>query len=415
MKTSLEYFLTSPETISRRRQGPLACYLEQYAQRLYEQGYARQTGRYTLAVLGQFNDWLDKRNISALEVSTATADRYLRWRWRRCRPHNGDTAIVGRLLEMIHPEKTNGQSHGAWSEAEQAVAKYQRWLEQERGLTQATVVNYLPFVRKFVGQQFPSDEVDFARLSPNDITDFIQTQATLMGSSKRIQLLVTALRSFLRHLLQGGVIKTNLAACVPAVAKWSLSGVPKFLTPEQVQRILDSCDRSSACGKRDYAILLLLARLGLRASEVVALTLDDIDWAEGLITMHGKGKRVDQLPLPAEVGEAMTDYLRLARPACGTCRRVFIRDRAPLVGFANSIAICSLVDTALRRAGVESVRRGSHLFRHSLATRMINNGSSMSEIGELLRHRRPDTTSIYAKVDLTSLRTIALPWPGESQ
>jgi integrase len=274
------------------------------------------------------------------------------------------------------------------------------------------VVNYLAFARKFLTIQFPQGEVDFGQLTPDRITDYIRQQAQQMEGSLRIPLLVTALRSFLRHLLQSGLIQTDLAVCVPAVATWSLSDVPKYLSPDQVQRVLDGCDRNRADGKRNYAILLLLARLGLRASEVVALTLDDLDWEAGLITLHGKGHRVDQLPLPIEVGEAIAEYVRLARPACGTCRRVFIRNQAPWVGLANSVAICSLVDRAIRQAGVESVRRGSHVFRHSLATRMINSGSSLPEIGELLRHRHPDTTRIYAKVDLTSLRTLALPWPG---
>ena len=143
----------------------------------------------------------------------------------------------------------------------------------------------------------------------------------------------------------------------------------------------------------------------------MTLTLEDIDWEAGLITVRSKRKRVAQMPLPVEVGAAMGDYLRKARPACSS-RRVFIRGKAPLVGFANSIAICSLVDRALQRAGIESVYRGSHLFRHSLATHMLNQGASLREIGDLLRHRRPDTTAIYAKVDLISLRSLALPWPG---
>jgi site-specific recombinase XerD len=175
--------------------------------------------------------------------------------------------------------------------------------------------------------------------------------------------------------------------------------------------VLNCCDRNTAIGKRNYAILLLLARLGLRAGEVVTLTLDDIDWEAGLITVRGKGKRAAQMPLPVEAGAAIADYLRQARPDCSS-RRVFIRQNAPLVGFANSVAICSLVDRALERAGVEPAYRGSHLFRHSLATEMLKQGASLFEIGDLLRHRRPDTTTIYAKVDLVSLRSIALPWPG---
>jgi integrase len=187
--------------------------------------------------------------------------------------------------------------------------------------------------------------------------------------------------------------------------------VPKYLPADQIQRVLDACERDSAGGRRDYAILLLLARLGLRAGEVVALTLDDIDWEAGTITVRGKGKRVAQMPLPLDAGAALADYIGRDRPLCST-RRVFIRKNAPLTGFANSIAISSLADRALTKAGVKSAYRGSHLFRHSLATEMLKQGASLAEIGDLLRHRRPDTTAIYAKVDLAPLRSIALPWPG---
>jgi site-specific recombinase XerD len=290
------------------------------------------------------------------------------------------------------------------------LQQFQHYLRQERGLSEATVTQYTPIVRRFLAERFPRRVPDLHQISAGDIAGFVQRQAERI-TTKYAPTVVTALRAFFRHLLHRGAVHTNLAACVPTIATWSLSKVPKFLPAAQIQLVLDSCDRDTAGGKRNYCILLLLARLGLRACEVVALTLDDIDWETGLITVRGKGKRVAQMPLPVEVGAAMAEYLSHARPACSS-RRVFIREKAPLVGFANSIAICSLVDRALEKAGVESAYRGSHLFRHSLATTMLNQGASLAEIGDLLRHRRPDTTAIYAKVDLVSLRSIALPWPG---
>jgi site-specific recombinase XerD len=277
-------------------------------------------------------------------------------------------------------------------------------------LAEATIACYTPVVRAFLAECFPTEIPDFRRLCASAIADFVQRHAQ-RTTTKYASNAVTALRSFFRHLLHRGSIDTDLAACVPTIATWSLSNVPRFLPAEQIQRVLSSCDRNTGIGKRNYAILLLMARLGLRAGEVVALTLEDLDWEAGLITVRAKCKRVTQMPLPFEAGAAMADYLRQARPHC-SCRRVFFRDKAPLVGFANSVAICSLVDRALRRAGVESPYRGSHLFRHSLATQMLKQGASLPEIGDLLRHRRPDTTAIYAKVDLISLRAIALPWPG---
>jgi site-specific recombinase XerD len=222
--------------------------------------------------------------------------------------------------------------------------------------------------------------------------------------------MVAALRAFLRHLRHRGEITTDLAACVPTVANWSHATLPKFLKPVQVNQVLKHCDRRRVKGRRDYAILLLLARLGLRAGEVVALTLDDIDWQEGNFKLHGKGGREAKLPLSVEVGEAIADYLQNGRPHCAS-RRLFIRQRAPRVGMANT-AISKLVMCALARAGVDSPRKGAHLFRHSLATQMLRHGASLTEIGELLRHQHPNTTMIYAKVDLLALRRLAPAWLG---
>src|SRR5258708_39623068 len=286
-------------------------------------------------------------------------------------------------------------------------------MRPERGVNEATIMRQTPVISALLAECFQTEMPDFHQISASDIAGFVQRQAERI-TTKSAPTVVTALRSFFRHLLHRGAIETDMAVCVPTISTWSLSGVPKFLPAEQIQRVLDSCDRNTAIGKRNYAILLLLARLGLRAGEVVTLTLDDIDWGAGLITVRAKGKRVTQMPLPVEVGAAMADYLRQARPHC-SCRRVFIRKNAPWGGFANSVAICSLVDRALKRAGVESAYRGSHLFRHSLATQMLKQGASLPEIGNLLRHRLPDTTAIYAKVDLISLRSIALPWPGGGQ
>jgi integrase len=223
--------------------------------------------------------------------------------------------------------------------------------------------------------------------------------------------MVTALRAFLRYLWHDGATATDLTPCVPSVATWRFATLPKALRPGQVQQVLDACDRRTAQGRRDYAILLLLARLGLRAGEVVALQLEDIDWAAGCLTLRGKGGRRSPFPLPADVGAALVAYLRQGRPRCAS-RQVFIRQRAPWIGFANWLAISALVARALARAGIAAPHTGAHVFRHSLATAMLRAGASLAEIGELLRHRSPQTTMIYAKVDLDALRGLACPWPG---
>ena len=225
--------------------------------------------------------------------------------------------------------------------------------------------------------------------------------------------MTTALRSFLRFARYRGDIKLDLAACVPSVASWSLSNLPKSLPPAQVEQVLANVrQRSTAVGQRDHAILLLLARLGLRGGEVGNLVLEDIDWENSRIAVRGKGDRVARLPMPAEVGKAIAAYLQNGRPRVPGERRLFLRVRAPLTGFKGQGSVGSVVKHALERAKIDSPRKGSHQFRHTLASTMLQKGSSLSEIGEVLRHRSPDTTAIYAKVDFLSLRALALPWPG---
>jgi len=399
----------NPATVDVLTRGPLSPHLIEYARRLHDAGYAIQSGQLQLRMLGDFNSWLDRKRLGVDDVESSTVEQYTRFRRKTGKLRRGDAAALGRMLTMLRSGKSETPSSPPTAE-QIVLEQFQHYLRQERVLAEATITKYTSIVRAFLAERFTGGIPNFHHISADDIARFVQRQAERI-TTKDAPTVVTALRSFLRHLLHRGAINTDLAACVPTIATWSLSKVPKFLPAEQIQRVLDSCNRNAASGRRNYCILLLLARLGLRACEVVALTLDDIDWKAGVITVRGKGKRVAQMPLPVEVGAAIANYLRRDRPACSS-RRVFIREKAPLVGFANSVAICSLVDRALKKAGVESAYRGSHLFRHSLATTMLKHGATLPEIGDLLRHRRPDTTAIYAKVDLVSLRSIALPWPG---
>jgi site-specific recombinase XerD len=223
--------------------------------------------------------------------------------------------------------------------------------------------------------------------------------------------MLSALRSFFRFLRLQGATATDLAAAVPSVADWRLARVPQWIPAAQVNQILRHCDQQTRVGQRDYTILLLLARLGLRAGEVVGMTLDDLDWEAGDVVVRGKGGRQDRMPLPRDVGQALATYVRHGRPPC-LSRRVFICAKAPRRGFSSSVAVCTIVRRALARAGLHPPSTGAHLLRHSLATEMLRRGASLAEIGEILRHRHPDTTAIYAKVDLRALRALAPPWPG---
>jgi site-specific recombinase XerD len=228
---------------------------------------------------------------------------------------------------------------------------------------------------------------------------------------KRAKLLTTALRSFLRYARYRGEITVDLAAAVPVVANWSMTSIPRAIAANQVRQLLASINRRTAMGRRDYAILLLLARLGLRSSEVALLELDDIDWNIGQLSIRGKGGQRTDLPLSSEVGRAITEYLRRGRPA-STSRRVFLRAKAPIRGFCGASGVGSIVRHSLKRAGINAPTHGAHQFRHGLATEMLRQGASLSEIGDVLGHRHPQTTLIYTKVDLDALRPLALPWPG---
>ena len=288
--------------------------------------------------------------------------------------------------------------------------RYERFLVNERGLSRATVENYLPIIHTFLAERFATRVVALETLTVRDVNQFIVRQSRRLSRS-RAKLLVTALRSFLRHLHQRGDIPADLASALLPVVSWRLSGVPKSLAPEQVEAIIDSCDPRTAAGRRDRAIVLLLARLGLRGGEVAAMTLDDLDWDAGVVAVSGKGQRREALPLSREVGEALVAYLRDGRPRCAT-RRVFVRIHAPHVGFAGPVAITNVVHRALARAGIDPPFKGAHLLRHSLASAMLHHGASLEEIGQILRHQHPETTQIYAKTDLEALRALAPAWPG---
>lgn len=224
--------------------------------------------------------------------------------------------------------------------------------------------------------------------------------------------MATALRSFLRYARFQGDIVADLAVHVPAVAAGPATSLQKSLPSGQIEQILALCPQDTSVGRRDYAMLLLLARLGLRASEVVELTLDDIDWEAGSIRIRGKCNRLDQLPLPKAVGAAIAKYLKHDRPRATNSRRVFLLAKAPLSGFKCASSVCVIANQALSRAGIDLPHKGAHQFRHALACEMLRRGRSLGEIGEILRHRNPDTTAIYAKVDFARLRPLAFSWPG---
>jgi site-specific recombinase XerD len=395
--------------------GPLGPYIHSYAGEMSVEGYAQQTKEFQIRLITDFDRWLAKRRIQARDVTAELFQPYLRARARRRRPTGNDRSALYRLLDLLVRQGVIAAAGPPPATAAGRLeSDFRHYLEQERALASTTQNCYLTFVREFLKECFANRPVDLSCLSAEDVTGFVRRRA-LAIQSRRVQLMTTALRSFLRFARYRGDIDKDLAACVPAVANWKLSTIPRALPPDQVKRVLASIDRKTSMGRRDYAILLILARLGLRAGEIRMLTLEDLDWQEGLITVRGKGGRYSQLPLPVDVGAAIADYLRHGRPAVSSSRCVFLRAKAPAGGFRGQCGVGSIVRHALARAGIDAVRTGAHQFRHALACQMLRHGASLPEIGELLRHRSPQTTAIYAKVDLASLATLALPWPGGAQ
>jgi site-specific recombinase XerD len=394
-----------------RQDGPLGPYIDSYEAGMRGEGYARQTREVQIRLVADFGCWLAKRGIQAQDLTAELFRPYLRARARRRRPTRNDLSALQRLLELLRRQGVVAAAASpATTPTERLQSEFRLYLRQERALASTTQAAYTAFVSEFLTERFGAGPVDLSRLCAADITRFVRRRASTI-QSKRVQLMTTALRSFLRFARYRGDIEKDLAACIPAVANWKQSTLPRALPPDQVEQVLKSVDRKTAIGRRDYAILLILARLGLRAGEIKTLTLEDLDWQEGLITVRGKAGRFSQLPLPRDVGAAIADYLRHGRSTASS-RCVFLRARAPAGGFQGQTGVGSMVRHALERAGIDSPRKGAHQFRHALACQMLKQGASLSEIGELLRHRSPQTTAIYAKVDLDSLAAWALSWPG---
>jgi site-specific recombinase XerD len=293
--------------------------------------------------------------------------------------------------------------------AEHCARAYERYLREERALAKATIINYVPFIGQFLKDRFSDGQAKLSYLTARDVVRFVQRQAP--RHIKRAKLMTTALRSFFQYARFRGKVTLDLAAAVPIVAHWSMTSIPRAIAPDQIRQLLASIDRHTALGRRDYAILLLLARLGLRSGEVASLELGDIEWTAGRMSVRGKRGQRSELPLSPDVGKAIAAYLQHGRPH-NASRRVFLRTKAPICGFQSSAGVGSIVRHRLQRAGINSPTRGSHQFRHGLATEMLRQGASLSEIGAVLGHRHPDTTRIYSKVDLKALHTLAQPWPG---
>ena len=391
---------------SLRIRGPLQAHVEGFWLELLRQGYAPASAANQLRFAAHLSKWIATEGLALGDLTESVVARFLRHRRRgRCTRYytrRGLEPLLGylRFIGMAPGARTPVDA----TPADRLVREYAEYLSQERGLVATSIRAYTRFARGFMAAECPL--LDWDRLTAAMVTKFVLRRSR-RASRACCRLAVTHLRSFLRFLHLRGSTAHDLAGGVPAVAGWRLSALPVALDDDQIHALF-RCFDPSRLGRRDAAIVRLLVRLGLRAGEVAALRIEDINWRAGEIVVRGKGRHESRLPLPPDVGRAIAVYLRRGRP-CSSCRSLFLLSLAPYTGMLPG-AVIAVARRALRRAGV--LAGGAHLLRHTAATQLLRRGASLSEIAHVLRHRHLDTTAIYAKVDIASLGALARPWPG---
>lgn len=406
-----EYFKSSSR-IHALRHGPCGSWLEGFSSHLFQSGYARITARQHIRSAEHFICWASHRHLSLFEIDDTALQRFgqhlSRCRCGRYSCFRRGKILAGVRLFLAHVQGIDrGDSQTRWIVADPELWNgFCEWMTAQRGTTQQGLCNY----RRPILNLLRSVDQDPGQLDAFRLRKFVLDECRGVGWAT-VKHCTTALRMFVRFLAAKDLCRVDLLGAIPTVACWRLTSLPRYLAEEDVERLIDSCDLSAAVGKRDRAILLLLARLGLRAGDIVHLGLQDIDWQNGWIHVSGKNRRETRLPLSKEVGRAIVSYLQGGRPRT-TSDAVFVRSRAPFRALASHCAVSVLVDSAIRRAGIIRPSRGAaHLLRHSLASSMLRHGASLQDISTLLRHGSIETTQIYAKVDVTALKQIAQPWP----
>jgi integrase/recombinase XerD len=408
--------ITDQLVLSRAPEGPLSGYVRPFAEFLSAQGYALRSIHRQVYLAACFSRWLQREGVALPHITAEHATQYLCDRVRQVKPHPGDAAALQHVMDFLHSESVVAAETLPVRQlmpAERCTQQYEQYLREVRGLAKVTILNYVPFIDRFLQDRFADGPVTLSCLRALDVVRFVQRQAPRLHQ-KRAKLMTSALRSFLQDAQYRGEVERDLAAAVPVVPNWSMPSIPRAISADHVRQLLASIDQRTAMGRRDSAIVLLLARLGWRSSAVVHLELDDIDWNHATLTVRGKGGLRHAFPLAPEVGQAIAAYLCDGRPLSPS-RRVFLRAKAPIRGFCNASGVGSIVRHALQRAGIQAPTYGVHQFRHGLATELLRQGASLSAIGDVLGHRHPQTTMMYTKVDLEALRTLALPWPGGAQ
>ena len=409
----LIHYYESAQFVERLRNAPGGAYLDGFAGQLWDAGYAQLTARRLVRAARHLFYWASRKHIALEDLDDAQLQRFQRHLPRcRCQSfgHCDRSLLKGARLVLDYLRHIGvvpaSPTDGVEPTAPALLLAFQNWMRDSRNIGEAALYNYSLAVRDLLETLGEDPRVFGAQ----GLRTFVLERSQQCGIAKAKNM-VTALRMFIRFLIAEGQCAIGLDAAIPSLAQWHLSDLPRYLRPEEVERVIAACNPDNPVGIRDRAIVLVLARLALRASDIVHLCLADIDWTNATMRVTGKGRRETHLPLTQEVGNAIVAYLTHARPAADT-DRLFLRSRAPLRGFASHAAISVIVANAMRRAGVAPATRGAaHVLRHSAATAMLRQGASLYDVAAVLRHRSIETTTIYAKVDVNALQDIAQPWP----
>lgn len=393
--------------------GPLAPLAPGFVSELERLHYAPSSVYQQARVTARLSAWLAAEGLEASDLTPMVVARFVaelrRSGYRNARSWRGLGTLLGYLGRVGSVPAPVLSAPSPMTAEQELVERYRRYLLRERGVCEQAAEGYVRKVRRFLAWRTSAGTAGLEGLTAADVSAFVLAECP--GHSTHWgRHLTLSLRSFLAFLHVDGVLEESLARAVPRVAGWRLAGLPRPLDPGVAQCVLASCDRAAVIGRRDRAMLLLLWRLALRRGEVAGMTLDDLDWRAGQLRVCGKSRRVEVLPLPWDVGEAVAEYVRDDRPRIET-REVFVAVRAPHRPLTPT-TVSRVVADAARRAGVSGVT--AHRLRHTAATEMLRGGASLTEIGQVLRHRQTQTTAIYAKVDVETLRVVALPWPGTS-